>query len=294
MASLVPCPSRGFTRYAPRKAEVRTSAVHCRKVNNPSLSTPSLSLRKVFAMCWMFKPFPLCQFDPLCLAFLQKGGSLRLSLLFPTGSQRRRAHGSVYAQSTVPACPQPAAAMAERWPSQAGLPAREGSQAVTSSRKSSWRFSVETRGWSAAPLAMKSSFLGMCWGKWGLWVLVPVDNYLKIRPEKNLEFPETFFNDHVSMWCSALSPLNAVLASAAGFRWMALLNLTWQPLHICVYSSVQLTPPSCYLSPPHTTSWCTHSCACSSMGPAPGCHCPQPAETSARQTQRRSFYYSTI
>lgn len=43
----------------------------------------------------------------------------------------------------------------------------KGSQAVTSSRKSSWCFSMESRGWSAATLVMKISFLGMCWSPWG-------------------------------------------------------------------------------------------------------------------------------
>jgi len=43
-------------------------------------------------------------------------------------------------------------------------------------------------------------------GRWGLWVLVPVDNYLKIRPEKNLEFPEMFFNECIlcAVWLCPL------------------------------------------------------------------------------------------
>lgn len=175
MASFGLCPSCGLTVDVLHKVEVRISAVSCCKVNNPALNTPSLSPRKVFAMCWMFKPFPLCQFDPLRLAVLQKGESLCLSLLLPAGYQRRWVHSSAYvahlaraeARSAVPVCPQPAAAMAKCWHSQAGVPARKGSQAVTSSRKSSWCFSVETTGWSAAMLAMKSSFLGMCWSPWG-------------------------------------------------------------------------------------------------------------------------------
>lgn len=71
------------------------------------------------------------------------------------------------AQSCVPACPQAAAEMARHRHSQAGAPASRGSQAGTSSRKSSWCFSVGTRDCSVAALAMKSSFLGMGQSPWG-------------------------------------------------------------------------------------------------------------------------------
>ena len=138
-------------------------------------------------MCWVYASRryseSLCQFNPLFarLHFRKVGGCAcpYFCLLVIRG-------GGCTALPTLHIWPEPRPwALSQHipdlllwWPgagtarlaSQLG----KGSQAVTSSRKSSRCFSVETRGWSAATLAMKSCFLGMCWspqGSGGCWYL---------------------------------------------------------------------------------------------------------------------------
>lgn len=182
-------------------------------------------------------------------------------------------------QSCVPACPWAAAELGRHRQSQAGAPASRRQSSITSSRKSSWCFSVEARECSTAALTMKSSFLGRGQSPWGCGCC-SVHNYLKIRPEKKSRITWSIFYvifGTVPLW---------TLVSAAGFRWMALLKLPWQPPQIHVCSGVQLTPASCSLSSPHTEA---HSAAGAAWG-HPSLSLSPSLQRSAGQMQGSSFY----